>query len=198
MTATDVRGAKSLPPIVVFVCATPAAPALTAAFDAAGLWVAATSGDEAVETAIELKPDLLLLSADVPTDVLTALRTDPLTKEIPVLWLGGGGTDPESDILADVCLGPGADTADIVAASLELIDDAGPRGALVPSAVTHERKPLQIRRPSARACPQCAAPLEWVERSRLYGVEYDYFRWCAKGCGLYCYNRRNRDWLKLA
>ena len=49
-----------------------------------------------------------------------------------------------------------------------------------------------------RACPKCGSALEWLERGTISGVEYDYYRWCLKGCGLYCYDRRAGDWIKLA
>jgi hypothetical protein len=29
-------------------------------------------------------------------------------------------------------------------------------------------------------------------------VTYDYFRWCPKGCGPFCFNRDAQHWLKLA
>lgn len=49
-----------------------------------------------------------------------------------------------------------------------------------------------------RRCPGCQRMLEWIERGTIDGIEYDYYRWCGQGCGLYCFNRRARCWLKLA
>lgn len=49
-----------------------------------------------------------------------------------------------------------------------------------------------------RACPACGTALEWIERGRIDGLEYDYYHWCARGCGLHCYNRTTASWVKLA
>jgi uncharacterized protein with PIN domain len=61
------------------------------------------------------------------------------------------------------------------------------------SAADAERVDLRNRR-----CPGCRRMLEWIERGTVGGTEYDYYRWCTQGCGLYCFNRRNGAWLKLA
>jgi hypothetical protein len=50
---------------------------------------------------------------------------------------------------------------------------------------------------SIGACPSCGKALDWIERGRLDGVEYDYYHWCESGCGLYCYERRAETWIKL-
>jgi hypothetical protein len=52
--------------------------------------------------------------------------------------------------------------------------------------------------PNARGCPNCGVTLEWTERGVLAGVEYDYYKWCPNGCGLFCYDRHARHFLKLA
>ena len=49
-----------------------------------------------------------------------------------------------------------------------------------------------------RSCPECGGQLEWIERGRIGGTTYDYYRWCLKGCGLYCVHRDVRRWVKLA
>ncbi len=52
--------------------------------------------------------------------------------------------------------------------------------------------------PGNRPCPTCSKTLEWLERGTIGGCEYDYYRWCATGCGLFCYDRRADNWVKLA
>lgn len=49
-----------------------------------------------------------------------------------------------------------------------------------------------------RSCPDCGSRLEWIERGRIGGTTYDYYRWCLKGCGLYCFDRDAQRWVKLA
>jgi hypothetical protein len=49
-----------------------------------------------------------------------------------------------------------------------------------------------------RSCPVCARTLDWVEMGSIGGVEYDYYHWCEEGCGLYCFDRTGRRWIKLA
>jgi hypothetical protein len=59
--------------------------------------------------------------------------------------------------------------------------------------------PLEARPDDRRRnCPQCGGPLEWLERGTIGGVEYDYYRWCARACGLYCYDRTAGQFQKLA
>src|SRR5262249_23648452 len=62
-------------------------------------------------------------------------------------------------------------------------------GAAPASAESHEGGP--------RACPECGSTLDWVERGAIGGVTYDYFRWCFKGCGLFCFNCDAGKWVKL-
>ena len=53
---------------------------------------------------------------------------------------------------------------------------------------------------AVRPCPSCGTRLEWLEPGTVAGVEYDYYRWCEHGCGLYCYQRSapaGRRWVKL-
>jgi hypothetical protein len=59
-----------------------------------------------------------------------------------------------------------------------------------------EGKPSRAE--ASRACPQCRESLEWIERGRLLGLEYDYYRWCGNGCGLYCYECQSGNWIRLA
>jgi hypothetical protein len=62
------------------------------------------------------------------------------------------------------------------------------------SAVIQQAEKVAARRP----CPGCGTPLEWVEQGSIAGVAYDYYRWCLKSCGLYCFDRSRAAWVKLA
>jgi DNA-binding response OmpR family regulator len=51
--------------------------------------------------------------------------------------------------------------------------------------------------PQAARCPQCCEPLTWIERGRIDSREFDYYHWCARGCGLYCFDIAARSWTRL-
>jgi PAS domain-containing protein len=44
----------------------------------------------------------------------------------------------------------------------------------------------------------CTELLEFIENGRLGYVWYDYYQWCASGCGLYCYDVQAQLWVKVA
>jgi hypothetical protein len=50
----------------------------------------------------------------------------------------------------------------------------------------------------ARRCPRCQEMLEWIETGELDGAMHDYYRWCARGCGLYYFDRRSGLFVRLA
>jgi DNA-binding response OmpR family regulator len=179
-------------------------------FETEGLWVATcTDPLEAVETVRELRPDLLVTNAfdDIEFDLVGMLKGDPQTQRLPVILLTDrtpqGG---EAARLADLCLQKPVDGERLVASSRSLIarshelrERSGPtdtpaRTLVLKSDDVVKRNALH----AVRACPGCGESLEWVERGRLLGVEYDYYRWCVNGCGLYCYERRAERWIKLA
>lgn len=54
------------------------------------------------------------------------------------------------------------------------------------------------REAKERRCPRCSGRLDWVEQGTIGGTRYDYYRWCLKGCGLYCYDATAGQWVKLA
>jgi CheY-like chemotaxis protein len=189
--------------------------------ESAGLWVAtATTPTEGREHARELRPNLLVTDmgfAGEPTgaELVHAIKHDPQTSHIPVMVLSGTPvedlpeeTQREADlvllkpVVPDVLLLRGQA---LIAASATL----GARShAAVERAHSLLNKNLTVRQRGrecieslgrrARACPKCGNSLEWLERGTISGVEYDYYRWCLKGCGLYCYDPRAADWIQLA
>ena len=59
--------------------------------------ITATDGDEALARARDSEPDLILLDLSVPYldgfEIIKALRSDPATRNIPVIVLTGHGDD---------------------------------------------------------------------------------------------------------
>ena len=51
--------------------------------------------------------------------------------------------------------------------------------------------------PPAARCPQCCELLTWIERGRINAREFDYYHWCSRGCGLYCFDVAARKWTRL-
>jgi len=166
---------------------------LTDAFGGARFWVSLSRVSEGLEASIELRPDLLVVTGNGADVICRAMRADERTLTIPVLAVGAGLGD---DHLADAAVESDAPVDRVLAAADELLArrDAGSQPGLVFASPTKRA----VSPDKHRSCPSCAAPLRWVERSRLYGVEYDYYAWCPNGCGLYCYDVSLGTWLKLA
>jgi DNA-binding NtrC family response regulator len=192
-------------------------------FERQGLWVAsATSCANAMSAAAELKPDLIVTDMGAGAGqkgaaIVDAIRHDALLNETPIIVLTG--SDPDSL--------PGRTVQD---ASIVLVKPVVPDALLsqirlllakgrelrLRSGSAREKTERLVRKSAdlmehagriadtidkaARTCPSCGKPLEWLERGTVAGVEYDYFRWCDNGCGLYCYQRSapaDRRWVKL-
>lgn len=208
MTSLDNVHAESLPSIVLFVG--PHADTLAtyaAFFEAAGLWVA-TARDpvEALAAVQELKPDLVITdefeAADL--DLVHALKTTPESKAVPVILLTRRlrGVPAATREEADLCLETPVLPDTLLQSSRTIIGKARSsrqnENRERASGASARVEVVRTDADTARRCPACAAPLEWIERGRLYGIEYDYYRWCPKGCGLYCYDCSGQSWVKLA
>lgn len=65
--------------------------------------ISASGGEEGIALAIEHKPDVVLLDLMMPdvdgTETMTRLRANPLTKEIPIIFLTVKNIDSEIDRL---------------------------------------------------------------------------------------------------
>ena len=69
--------------------------------------IAATTGAQALELAVTMRPDLIVLDIEFPDadgrDVLAKLKADPRTASIPVLvWSGRKNCDSDSRIALDL------------------------------------------------------------------------------------------------
>lgn len=177
-----------------------------------GYWVVEASDvAEAVTATQEIHPDVIVTDLGLPAGAdgvsfAEGLRTDPRTAEIPVLALTG--RDPASlggsaDLFTDVLVKPVLPDV-LISRVREALSDVR---ALDERNVRASERDAELRARServlaqaqrafgrrtgsllARACPRCGATLQWSERRKLYGVTFDYYHPCPKGCGLFCFN----------
>jgi CheY-like chemotaxis protein len=181
-------------------------------FETEGLWVSGcTDPLEAIEAVHELLPDLVVTNAfdDVDFDLIGTLKGDPQMRSLPVILLAD--RDPQTlgaARLADLCLRKPVSGERLLASSRALIAQAHELRKPSDRTRTRTRADTLVMKSSAvgtrsalpaiRTCPGCRRSLEWIERARLLGIEYDYYRWCVNGCGLYCYELQLERWVKLA
>jgi hypothetical protein len=121
-----------------------------------------------------------------PRDDLTPDADVALRKPVPPEFL----LRRTQDILARARAARGRsnaiarNTRTVMARSNQMLD----KTAVIKAAIDEAR----------RVCPQCSGRLDWVERGVIGGISYDYYRWCRRGCGLYCFNRQSQTWIRLA
>jgi len=189
-------------------------------FEVSGVWVERSSTPEdALESVTELRPDLVITDVMFkgrPTglDFLHVMKARSATWGIPVVLLSTESDDRLPSVArdeVDLCLVKPvlpnvllAHAGSVIQRSREArarSDDVRARAAAL-----QRRSDDHLGRARAlaaalaqpnRPCPRCGTPLAWRERGHLNGVEYDYYGWCARGCGLYCFNRGAASWLKL-
>lgn len=223
MTISFQEGAAdSFPPIVLLVDDDRDTLDMYSSYlESAGLWVAtATNPTEGQAHVRELRPNLLVTDIgfggqQTGVDLIHAVKHDAQTAHIPIMVLSGTAVEElpaetrrEADlvllkpVLPDVLLTRGQtlmrSSATLRARSTAALDRAYSLLDQNLAARRRMRESVESLGKRARACPKCGATLEWLERGTIGGVEYDYYRWCLKGCGLYCYDRRAGDWIKLA
>ena len=198
--------AETLPPIVLLVDDDRDLRDMYATyFEASGVWVAgAGDPDEALAAVDELKPDLVVTDIGFAgrasgIEFVHTLKTARGTAHVPVIVLTGrpAGQLPddtravadlvlEKPVLPDLLLGR---ARGLIAASHALRRR---------SDIAVEKKEGADRRDvTMRPCPQCDAPLDWIERATIGSIEYDYYRSCLRGCGLYCFDRTAHTWVRL-
>lgn len=192
-------------------------------FERQGLWVAsATSCAHAMTATAELKPDLIVTDmgaggGDKGAAIVDAIRHHAVLNGTPIIVLSGCDLDSlptrtvhDANLVLVKPVLPDA----LLSRIRELL--ARGRELQVRSAAARQKTHALIRKSTdlmlraeriaetieatVRLCPICGMPLEWLERGTVAGVEYDYYRWCDNGCGLYCYQRSapaGRRWVKL-
>jgi chemotaxis response regulator CheB len=204
---------EAFPPVVLLVggCASSLKP-VADYFAASGFFVAKpTSTSEAFDVVSDLNPDLVIVGDTTEPAVfqlVEALKTTDATRQIPIILLS---RRPLRSVpgrvrqYCDRCFAASESPAGLVDAASQLIHQSRTsRQSSLTREDRRERTPRKattgMRRYSLekhRNCPACGIALEWVERTRLYGIEYDYYAWCSNGCGLYCYELRGETWVKL-
>jgi len=177
-----------------------------------GYWVArAANGLEALEYAQDLQPDAVVTDVGLPgdmdgTDLIRELRADGKLSKVPVLVVTGRSPRDLPSFaglpISGLLLKPVA--PETLVARLQHIlqsGNGGAAGAPGPSeSGQREPSPKIVVRPEgttsklkvdkkSRLCPQCGTQLTWTETRRWQGLSYDYYRPCANGCGLSCFNR---------
>jgi DNA-binding response OmpR family regulator len=223
MTTSLFESAKdSLPPIVLLVEDDRDTLDMYSSYlESAGLWVAtATNPTEGQAHARELRPNLLVTDIgfggkQTGVDLIHAIKQDAQTAHIPVMVLSGTAvedlpsqTQREADlillkpVMPDELLARGqqliAASASLRAQSNAALERAHSLLDQNLAARQRVREYVEALSKQGRACPECGSSLEWLERGTISGLEYDYYRWCLKGCGLFCYDCRAGDWIKLA
>jgi CheY-like chemotaxis protein len=217
---TDASSAKAgFPPIVLLVeDDRDTREMYSAFFELSGVWVAqSTAPREALGSVTELRPDLIITDvgfsgSPAGADLVHVLKSRPETRDIPVIVLSGRSAEeipPATREAAELCLVKPVLPDVLLAHARALIERSqgvGDRSdaareqaaALRDPAMTPATAQTSGSVPEPRGCPQCSTPLVWVERQRLEGIEYDYYRECPTGCGLYCFDCTAGRWVTLA
>jgi DNA-binding response OmpR family regulator len=214
--------ADAIPPIILLVeDDRDSLEMYSAFFEMSGMWVAtSTAPVEAIDAVDELKPDVIVTDVrfggePLGLELIHALKARTETHQIPVIVLSGHGLDElppgaradadvflEKPVLPDVLL----DNVRGLLSQSRLLRQRGDAARGEAQRLSTKSAHLVTRARAiharldtlGRQCPECSSPLEWIERGRIGGAEYDYYRWCLKGCGLFCYDRDGRKWVKLA
>jgi DNA-binding response OmpR family regulator len=222
MTQPSKAVAGEIPPIVLLVDPESDTRDMYAtSLEMSGYWVAVAGGpDEGMTAAVELQPAVIVasLSFDGRIDGLRFVRAvteSPATEQIPLVVLSGRplddlprGARDHASLLLVKPVPPDQLTREIRDVVQRSQDLRAKSDALAAKAQRLRDKSADLLQRSAeidaalddrtRRCPACDSPLEWLERGTIGGIEYDYYRWCANACGLYCFDRGAGRFLKLS
>jgi CheY-like chemotaxis protein len=220
LSSSAVSENQSVPPIVLLLDdERDILEMYTAHFEAEGVWVAtAASAREGMIAVEELRPDLVVTDIGFGSEVsgatfAQALKERPETAAIPLIVLTGLATqDMPSSVKEDADLflrkpvTPQALLLNVQrllesshalrARSERLRARVAPLKERSADLLGRAKTVTPVPRRDAR-CPQCCEPLSWVERGRIEAREFDYYHWCARGCGLYCFDIAARTWIRL-
>lgn len=221
LSTSAVSETQSLPPIVLLLDdERDILEMYSAHFEAEGVWVAtAASAREGMVAVEELRPDLVVTDIGFGAETsgatfAQALKERPETSGIPLIVLTGLATDDvpssvreDADLFLRKPVAPQALLVNVrrLLESSHALRARSERARASVAPLTQKSAELLARaktpvtpvpRQDAR-CPQCCEPLSWVERGRVDAREFDYYHWCARGCGLYCYDIAARTWIRL-
>ena len=220
---TPLKGeSPSAPPIILLVEDDPDTRDMYSIFlESQGMWVATASDPDAAAAAVaELRPDLIVTDVGfygraLGVEFAHAVKQNEATAHVPIVMLTAEPLDylpasarADADVLLVKPVLPD-DLAGHVTALLQHSRAVRARNTAARdrAAVLMEKSNTLIARSHAiddrlkartRSCPTCGDKLDWLEMGSIDGVDYDYYHWCDHGCGLHCYDRSSRRWLKLA
>jgi DNA-binding response OmpR family regulator len=210
-----------LPPIVLLVEDDADTREMNSIFlESQGIWVAgATSPAEAIHAVEELKPDVIVTDVGFQGQPLglalvDSLKRNDTTMDVPVILLSPRSIAwiPEATrAQTALCLVAPVLPADLVAhvsavlstsRAVRMRNEAAIRRAVSlrdkSNALLAKSREIDARvTRTTRSCPGCGHRLDWIETGRIDAREYDYYHWCPNRCGLYCFDRAARDWVKL-
>jgi DNA-binding response OmpR family regulator len=190
-------------------------------FQAEGVWVAtAASAQEGVAAVEELRPDVVITDIGFGSEPSGALFVEALrgradTARIPLIVLTGLAIAelPEhvrhdADLFLQKPVAPHA-LLQNVHRLLESAQTLRGRSERARTRLAHLlAKSTELRgqasdtvttAPSRSArCPQCMEPLRWVDRGTIEGRFFEYYDWCERGCGLYCFHATTGIPVRLA
>jgi len=189
-------------------------------FEAHGMWVAgAADPAEAIGAVDELRPDLIVTDVGfhgqpLGLELIDMLKRHAATANVPVILLSGRSSNslPAATVVqTDLCLVKPVLPAVLAGHVDRLLAGSRTRrrgdDANVSAGDLTDPSHARIARTRASAdrvdlptrwCPNCGRALEWIETGTIDRREYDYYRWCSRGCGLYCFDRRACEWVTLA
>jgi CheY-like chemotaxis protein len=180
-----------------------------------GYWVArATNGLEALECAQDLRPDAIVtdvgLSGDMDgTDLIRELCADEKLCNVPVLVVTGRNPRDLPSFaglpISGLLLKPVAAETLVTRVEHILQPPAPPPSSAHTGAPAHAEGisstvPVAARATKTRkidkrqrVCPGCREKLTWTETRQWRGGDYDYYRSCMNGCGMWCFNRDTQE-----
>ena len=221
LPTSAVSDTQSLPPIVLFLDdERDILEMYSAHFEAEGVWVAtAASAREGIIAVQELRPDLIVTDIGFGGEpsgatFAQAMKERRETWGIPLIVLTGLAIEdmpPTVKADADLFLRKPVAPQALLVSVRRLLESSHALRARSDRARAKVRPLLQksadqLARPKvpatpapahAERCPQCCEPLTWIERGRIEAREFDYYHWCAHGCGLYCFDVAAHKWTRL-
>lgn len=212
--------ASAIPPIVLLVHGDPVTrQSYRSVLESSGLWVEdAAEPASALQAAIDLRPNVIVTDVtfdDRPAGLafLRTVKRESTTADIPIVVIDEEHPPHELQPFpaanADLLLAKPV-VPDELLVSVQNVLAASPRTWREPAEdtfTTENERTAMLQSASVsnnrgdaftRRCPECRRTLDWIERGRLGGTEYDYYRWCRGGCGLYCFDRSAGAWVRLA
>lgn len=222
MSVTTGSETQSLPPIVVLLDdERDILEMYSTYFQGEGVWVAsAASAHEGLLAVEELRPDLIITDINFGAEpsgatFVETLKSRPDTCGIPLIVLTGLATTelaPHVRKDADLFLRKPVEPKALLLNVERLLESSHAlraRSDRARARMTHllvrsedllgRAKKLVASSPARAArCPQCLEPLRWSDTGTLDQREYEYYDWCQRGCGLYCFDTATGAAIRLA